>query len=30
MQGKTYSEDELKKMGITLGEEFYDDEDKQS
>lgn len=28
MQGRKYSEDELKKMGITLGEEFYEDEDK--
>ena len=28
MKGKTYSDEELKKLGITLGEEFYDDEDK--
>ena len=28
MQGKKYSEEELKKLGISLGEEFYDDDDK--
>ena len=26
MQGRTYSEDELKKIGISLGEEFYDED----
>ena len=26
MQGKTYSKDDLKKMGISFGEEFYNDD----